>query len=289
MSTTIPLNVEQFELPHPDGKSQFRIHVARPAGLPEGAKVPVLLVTDSDIFFGLAAEMARTRSFGGAYPNVLVVGVGYGAGFEEVVKLRTADLTPPLSEAGRAALGNFTSFIGEQNGGAEAFLDFLADTLVPEVDKRFAEADTDKTILWGHSLGGLFASYALLTRPGAFPAFICSSPSLWWDGFAIRAHLEGFKERLAALPKAPIVLLDVGAKEQDLPTEVPAGMQLSLEEVQAIVVSARMVDALAEFVEDLRKAGLTDLVHAPFQDEDHSTVVAAAMMRGLTLALNAWK
>jgi predicted alpha/beta superfamily hydrolase len=286
---TKPLNVEQFELPHPDGKSQFRITVARPAGLAEGAKVPVLLVTDSDMGFGLAAEIARFRAVAGSYPNVLVVGIGYGVDFLEMAKPRTADLTPPLSEAGRAAIGGFTSFIGEQNGGAEAFLGFLADILVPEVGKRFAEADTGKTILFGHSLGGLFAAYALLTRPGAFSAFLASSPSLWWDGFAVLGHLEGFRERLTALPTPPIVFLDVGDKEQELPKEVPAGLQLSLEEVQALVVNARMVDGLADFVGKLRENGLTDLVHVPFQDEDHSTVVPAAITRGLTLALDAWK
>jgi hypothetical protein len=86
-----------------------------------------------------------------------------------------------------------------------------------------------------------------------------------------------------------VVLLDVGDKEQELPKEIPPGMQMSLEEVQALVASARMVDGLAEFVEQLRQAGLTDLVHVPFKDEDHSTVVPAAITRGLTLALNAWK
>lgn len=289
MPATTPLNLEQFELPHPDGKSQFRIHVARPAGLAEGAKVPVMIVTDSDLLFGVAAEIARFRAVLGSYPNVLVVGVGYGAEFLEMAKLRTADLTPPLSEAGKQALGKMTSFIGEQNGGAEAFLGFLTDVLVPEVGKRFAEADTDRTILFGHSLGGLFTSYALLTRPGAFQAFLGSSPSLWWDGFAVLAHLEGFRERLAALPKPPVVFLDVGDKEQDLPKEVPAGIEMSLEEIQAIAVAARMVDGLADFVVELRKAGLTGLVHVPFQDEDHSTVVPAAITRGLTLALDAWK
>lgn len=289
MPATTPLNLEQFELPHPDGKSVFRIHVARPTGLAEDAKVPVLLVTDSDLLFGLAAEIARFRAVGAAYPNALVVGVGYGVEFLEMAKLRTADLTPPLSDAGRAALGSFTSFIGEQNGGAEAFLSFLTDVLVPEIGKRFAEADVGKTILFGHSLGGLFAAYALLTRPGAFPAFVASSPSLWWDGFSVLSHFEGFKERLAALAKPPVVLLDVGDKEQELPKEVPPGMDVTLEQVQALVINARMVDGLAEFVEQLRTAGLTGLAHVPFQGEDHSTVAPAAITRGLTMALDAWK
>jgi pimeloyl-ACP methyl ester carboxylesterase len=219
----------------------------------------------------------------------MVVGISYGAEFAVMAKLRTADLTPPLSEAGKAALGNFTSFIGEANGGAEAFLAFVAEVLKPEVAKRYPEADTGKSILFGHSLGGLFAAYALLTRPGDFGAFISSSPSLWWDGFAVLGHLEGFADRLYALPTQPRLFLDVGAKEQDLPEEVPVGLTLSLAEVHALVATARMVDGAADFADALRERGLKDFEHHAFAGEDHSTVVAPALMRGLTFALDGWK
>lgn len=67
------------------------------------------------------------------------------------------------------------------SGGADKFLDFIQTELVPEIDKRYATQPY--RILVGHSLGGLFATHALIARPGLFNACIASSPSLWWDDF----------------------------------------------------------------------------------------------------------
>lgn len=285
MSFSLQVPVEQFEMPHPRGDGSFKISVARVAHVPEGTKVPVLYVLDGDIGFALAAEIARLRGIMGMLPTAMVVGIGYGVDFPEFAKLRTADLTPPLSEAGRAALGGMTSFIGDQDGGADAFLSFLTDTLAPEIGRRYPEASADERILFGHSLGGLFTTYALLTRPDAFTAFLANSPSLWWDGFAVLGHLPAFKDKLAALDRKPRVLIGVGGQEQDPPTKVPMGMQMSLEEIQATVAASRMVDAVPELAAALSSAGLSDVEHVIYDKEDHGSVVPAAMMRGLRFAV----
>jgi pimeloyl-ACP methyl ester carboxylesterase len=36
--------------------------------------------------------------------------------------------------------------------------------------------------LFGTSLGGLFALYALLTDPASFDRYVIGSPAIWWDG-----------------------------------------------------------------------------------------------------------
>ena len=285
MSHSLQAPVDQFELPHPRGDGSFRISVARVAHVPEGAKVPVLYLLDADVGFALAAEIARMRGIMGLQPTAMVVGIGYGVDLLEFAKLRTADLTPPLSEAGRAALGGMTSFIGEQDGGADAFLSFLTDTLAPEIGRRYPEASPDDRILFGHSLGGLFTAYALLTQPSAFRTFLINSPSLWGDGFAIKGHLPAFAEKIATIESKPRVLIGVGGREQDVPTKVPPAMQMSLEEVQAAVVASRMVDSVPEFAAALVEAGLVDVDHVIYDKEDHGSVIPAAMMRGLGFAV----
>ena len=287
MGNSIQAAIEQFTLPHPSGEGSFTISVSRVANMPEGTKdVPVLFVLDADFEFALAAEIARVRGMDGSRPAAIVVGIGYGApDFATFAKLRTADLTPPLSEASKAALGNLKGFIGDKDGGAEAFLAFLADTLVSEITRRYPEASPTDHILFGHSLGGLFVAYALLVRPDAFATFLTMSPSLWWDGFAILSHLPAFAGRIGGADRKPRVLVGVGGKEQEIPTSVPAGMPLSLEEVQALVASSRMVDAADEFAQALKQAGLTQVGYVAFQDEDHGSVLAAAMMRGLAFAV----
>jgi hypothetical protein len=108
---------------------------------------------------------------------------------------------------------------------------------------------------------------------------------LWWDGFAILGRLPDFAERLRGLDCKPRVLVCVGAKEQEVPTKVPESWGMSLEAVQALVATSRMVDAAAEFSSSLRNAGLDDVNIVAFADEDHGTVIPAAINRGLTFAL----
>ena len=56
------------------------------------------------------------------------------------------------------------------NPGAERFLGFIADDLIPHVDRTYRT--TEQRILVGKSLSGLFTLYALLTRPGLFGAYV---------------------------------------------------------------------------------------------------------------------
>lgn len=286
MTAEIQAKIDQFNLPHPSGEGMFQISVARVSDASTRTRdVPVLFVLDADMSFALAAEIARLRGTAGLQATAMVVGVGYGAEVREMAKLRTADLTPPLSEAGKETLGGLTSMIGEMDGGAEAFLTFLEDTLTPQILERYPEASLDDHALFGHSLGGLFAAYALLTRPHAFRTFLVTSPSLWWDGFAVLEHFPAFREKLAALDFQPRTFVCVGSKEQDPPTKTSPLVAMTIEQMQAFVAQARMVDAAAEFAVALEEAGLRAVTQITFPDEDHTSVLPPAIMRGLTLAV----
>ncbi|MBB5645342.1 alpha/beta hydrolase-fold protein [Pedobacter cryoconitis] len=67
----------------------------------------------------------------------------------------------------------------ETSGGADKFLGFLKNELIPYIDKKYPS--NGENTLWGHSLGGLFVTYALLNEPQAFKSYIAVDPSLWWD------------------------------------------------------------------------------------------------------------
>src|SRR3569623_873506 len=196
MSFSVRASLEQFALPHPGGEGQFKISVAAPAGRPAEGKVPVRYVVDGDLLFGIAAELARAVSSVAGFPAYYVVGIGYDADYGDFLKLRTADLSPPLGAAAQDELGAFGAMIGSaRNGGADALLAFLTGTLMTEIAARYPQSEGGERILYGHSLGGLFGAHALLTRPDSFSAFIVSSPSLWWDGFSIFHKLPAFAER----------------------------------------------------------------------------------------------
>jgi hypothetical protein len=52
------------------------------------------------------------------------------------------------------------------------------------IENRF-RADPHRRAYAGHSLGGLFGAYALLSKPNLFRYYILSSPSFWFDEHAI--------------------------------------------------------------------------------------------------------
>jgi predicted alpha/beta superfamily hydrolase len=63
--------------------------------------------------------------------------------------------------------------------GAHDYLAFVERELIPYIEARY-RADPQRRALGGHSLGGLFGAYALLTKPELFQHYILSSPSLWF-------------------------------------------------------------------------------------------------------------
>ena len=285
MNFPVQATIEQFDMPRARGTGVLQISVSRPAGLEGRTGIPVLVVPDADLLFGLTTEIARLRAASGNFPPVVVVGVGYGAAFAEFVKPRTPDLTPPARAESIEALGSFTSYMGDQSGNASDFAHFIVDRLMPEIARRCPETNAGPRLIFGHSLGGLFVAYLLMTRPAAFTHFLMSSPSLWWDQFAIHARLEAFAERLADLPAPPQVFINVGGKEQEVPTRVPNGVALELPALQAIVEMARMVDGATEFADKPRDLGLSSVECVVFKDEDHGSVVPAAISRALSFSL----
>lgn len=86
------------------------------------------------------------------------------------------------------------------SGGAEKFISFLKDELIPYIDKEFPTNGTNS--LYGHSYGGLFVMYTLLTHPGLFQTFYSTDPSMSWNSdFVIKLA----SEKLETLPPGKIL------------------------------------------------------------------------------------
>ncbi|MEP2650610.1 MAG: alpha/beta hydrolase-fold protein [Paraglaciecola sp.] len=76
------------------------------------------------------------------------------------------------------------------SGGADNFLDFIENELVPYVNKKYRT--NNFKIISGHSLGGLLAIYALHSRAHLFQAHFAFSPSLWWHDQVVFKQTEDF-------------------------------------------------------------------------------------------------
>jgi len=144
------------------------ILVRTPAGY-ETNKVtyPVLYMTDGDGHMGHTASTIEFLTQNGRIPDLIVVGVTNTD--------RTRDLTPAKSSDKNLA--------GElrfpTSGGADNFLKFFETELIPEIEKTYRVQPY--RIFAGHSLGGLFAIHAMISKPGLFNSYIAVSPSLQWE------------------------------------------------------------------------------------------------------------
>jgi predicted alpha/beta superfamily hydrolase len=58
---------------------------------------------------------------------------------------------------------------------ADDFLSFIEKEVIPRVEKKYP-ANGERT-LYGHSYGGLFVTYAFLTKPEVFSAYLASDPA----------------------------------------------------------------------------------------------------------------
>jgi predicted alpha/beta superfamily hydrolase len=149
--------------------------VYTPAGYEASDGVyPVVYLLDGNQHFHHTTGIAQFLAAQDRMPGVIVVAIPNTD--------RTRDLTPPMATDTTSAFPTA--------GGADGFLRFLGDELIPHIDGAYRTAPY--RIIIGHSFGGLFAVYALLTRPYLFQAHIAISPSLWWDEEALLGAAERF-------------------------------------------------------------------------------------------------
>src|SRR5438874_8576074 len=141
-------------------------------------RYPVLYLLDGETHFQYTSAVVKFLADDDRMPGMIVVGID-----SEDTKHRTHDLTPPSSD-------ETDNRFSPGNGGADVFLSFMADELVPFIDKTYRTRPY--RLLVGHSFGGLFAIYALIKKPHLFNAYVAADPSLYWNKGAVVAEAERF-------------------------------------------------------------------------------------------------
>lgn len=186
----------------------YRISIFRPLREARPGGFPVVFMLD-----GNAAE----QEIGAISPvhlleaaGTAVVTIGYRNTERFNLAARSYDYTPARTPGLRETDPLHPE---RQTGGADHFLDFIEQTLIPAVAERLP-LDRERLGLWGHSFGGLLVLHALQTRPGLFRCHIAASPSLWW-------HDDQMPERLTsaivARSPSPFALLITRGTAEDPP------------------------------------------------------------------------
>ena len=237
-------NSEQFSLYSSNTQQEYKIYIHLPMNYSRSdTTYPVIYVLDADIAFGIMSGTSKLLSHRKEIPEVIIVGIAYGAYTGQEGNNRGRDYSPT------AVAESPTS------GGAETFFRFIRDELIPEIDSKYRTNPIDRT-LSGASFGGLFSLYVLFEHPGIFKRYIISSPNLRWDNGVIFEYEKKYSEKH---------------------TELPANVFLSVGDVEHRVESwKKFVQTIED--RDYKNLKLTTMI---FNDAPHGTACILAGVRGI--------
>ena len=244
-------NTEQFSIASENVKGEnYLIQVSLPFGYSSSHNsYPVLYVLDGDYAFGLTKGIADLLMIGKDIKGIIVVGISYGKGVLAWSLKRTRDLTP----------GHDTIFAkGQNTGGADNFLGFLQNELLPAINKNY-RTYPDSSAICGESLGGLLNSYILWKQPELFKSYIIISPSLIWNNKVVLKQESEFF---------------VNHKELNKTVFIAYG---SLDNKEVIISPAT---ELIQMIQMHKYMGLR-LVTRVFEGETHMSVPSVAITNGL--------
>lgn len=271
-----------FDLVPAAGGEPYRIFLFIPAETPPAEGWPLLITTDGNATFPFAVASLVTQA---PYPtgtNVgwgVVAAIGYPTDSPYDALRRAWDLGPPpiktyppYHEGGPVV----------RIGGTGALLAFIEDELLPFIAGKVAIDDSRRT-LFGHSFGGLFALYALFSRPGLFANWVAASPTIYWEGSEI---LNNEKARQLAPGNAPFVHFSAGEHEGD---ELAPFQRLNDDAADRLQnkKKERTVSLAMEMAQRLN--GTEDGLRTQFElfpGETHMSVLAQAVNRAIAIAFS---
>ena len=134
----------------------------------------MIYLLDGHSLHNVCASFVQHYSSRDRIPPAIVVGIA------STDRLR--DFTPSKRETYNGEIGG---------GGADNFLKFLRDELIPKIEEKYPTRDY--RLLFGHSYGGLFVTYALKSHPQLFNAYLGCSP---WFSEQDKPLIEAIGEQL---------------------------------------------------------------------------------------------
>ncbi|OWA37215.1 enterobactin esterase [Saccharibacillus sp. O16] len=222
----------QFPLYSAAGR-EYRILLSIPEQEAPSSGYPVIYMLDGHAVFNtvLDAERAQSRRSEktGVAPSV-IVGIGYPSGLPFSPE-RHNDYTLPVPAEHLPPSRDGLPW--PQHGGADLFLDFIEDTLKPQIE-QLLPIDRSRQTLFGHSFGGLFTLHALFTRPDAFRCYVAGSPSLHWGGPQIQQEETSFINRLREERRELHLLIALGELESGAPFHMRHRAQGLYDRLQAL-------------------------------------------------------
>jgi predicted alpha/beta superfamily hydrolase len=233
-------------------KESRSLLVAKPAGYDTGTeRYPVLYLLDAELHFNYTSGIEAFLARNDRVPEMLVVGIVGGD-----TARRTHDLTP-------ASTAESDNRFSPGNGGADAFLSFFADELIPFVEKTYRTRPYRMVV--GHSFGGLFAVYAMTKKSALFNGYIVADPSIYWNNQAVVAQVEAFLGHTKSLQAD--FYMTVSGDSGQVPSE-----------------TARLNAALAKSILEGFRWSFDSM-----KQEDHMSIPLPSIYQGLETIFEEWR
>jgi uncharacterized protein len=244
---TIP-NSEVHTLASKHNGINYKIYVGLPNGYAESdRKYGVVYTLDADYSFAIARNVVEHLADRDHLEPLIVVSVAYD-GPPQYRLNRTRDYTPTYSLE-----SPYGPEMQKHSGGGMKFRQVLTEELVPFIDRTY-RTDRTKRALVGHSYGGLFTTWVMLTTgTSVFNRYVIVSPSYWYDDEMIFDVVKTSKP-------SGRVYMSAGALENS--------------------VMGRDVRRLARILRNPARAGLA-LREEVLDNETHNSIFPSAFSRGL--------
>jgi predicted alpha/beta superfamily hydrolase len=257
-------DTEQFTLAASATGRRYPIWVSFPENYAQQSDrtYPLVLVTDARYSFPLVRSIRnRIGQDGANLQDFILVGLLPEEGLSSAAS-RARDFTPTMPAVAPNDRYQQTTY-----GEAQLYRDFIEMDVFPALVSRYRIDMTQRTYI-GHSYGGLFGAFVLLTRHDLFDNYLLMSPSLWFDERVIdRIEADCAKEHADLEAR---VWLSIGA------FETSGSSPRNFEETDMVGDNARFAETLRS-----RKYPTLEVIEEVIPDEDHLTVYPTAVTRGL--------
>jgi len=213
-AATLPLTETQVIRSAVNGR-EYHIAVALPmryhAAGADTTRYPVLYVLDGGAHLPMLASMFRFSNRGGRSGDVIMVGIGYYAPgtFTAPPPGQTSQRNIDYPPAPYPTADASDTSAAIRRADAAGFLRALREEIIPLIERRYRTSG--ERALEGHSLGGLFATYALLEDPDLFDRYAIMSAFYQWDGGSMFEREARFRASRQGLDKD--VFFAVGGRE----------------------------------------------------------------------------
>ncbi|KAK3329209.1 Alpha/Beta hydrolase protein [Apodospora peruviana] len=246
-----------------------------------------MYVVDGNALGMTASEgFKRRKPVASTQPDSVVVSIGYPL-TDNVYALnrRVTDFRPPLPTP------------QVPPSGADPFIEFIDGALRPWVRSTvFPGVSFMRDALYGHSFGGLFVIYALISHPSMFDTFLSASPAITWNNGSIRDDVSSFSKlgnhgkkkchdfklgKGKSLTSQPAFVVSYGTLEQ-FPVKRRTETEEEYEARKAFYAPFKMTDYCKDLYRRLKgSCELRDVVLKEYAGQDHSSVGASALNDGI--------